>query len=295
MKENLKPGTVATPGGPPASNTTTKVNNFKGELPPSHPKYTAEKHKKVKGLSDPHLKFSSMRQKLQGITNRGNFRCKNCNQLAPYHKDDDVINMFVTSSTLAHSYELCYKDTGLCDHTVEIFELNGLKIGQVQRVMLPIIKELIKYNKVRILFAIGANNMLAGLEPGTNAIEEFDNFCTQLGLLSDKFDVTFEFIDLPFIPCITQLKGETHGVKIERVNDIIELNKAIHDQNTLCSTGNTVPTLSHCGIDNCNVDIKENRHLIEEWREKPLTNATHLADKIKIQKWMEILQYYKDF
>ena len=118
-----------------------------------------------------------MKQKLAGITNRGNFRCKQCNILAPYYKDEDVINIFITSSTLANAHKFCFNETGLCDHTIEVFELNGQKIEQIQEIMTPILKDLIEFNKVRVLFAIGVNNLLGGLEQGNHIINVFDGFC----------------------------------------------------------------------------------------------------------------------
>ena len=236
-----------------------------------------------------------MKSKLAGISSKGNYRCKNCDKLVPYHKDGDIINVFITSSTLAQAHELCYKETQLCDHTIEIFELNGLAMDQINVIMIPILKQMAQLNCIRILLAVGANNMLRPLDTFETIQSEFDAFCLALSNINENFSATYEFVDLPYMPCVTQLKGERHGVKIDRVDHITALNKLIGDTNRLSSGRDGAPRLSHCGIDNNNEDIRENRHIPECWREKPLTNAVHLADMVKCEIWHEICQYFKDF
>ena len=161
--------------------------------------------------------------------------------------------------------------------------------------MLPILNEMLNTNQVRVLYAIGAINMMAPLQTIESIQNEFDQFVHNMVALNGHYSLSFEFIDLPFFPCVTQLKDETHGILIERTDDILAFNKLIKDTNMLSVSQTEAPQLSHCGIDNTSDDIRENRHILENWREKPSKNSLHLCDKIKSEKWMEIIQYFKDF
>ena len=54
------------------------------------------------------------------------------------------------------------------------------------------------------------------------------------------------------------------------------------------------PSLALCGVDGINDDIKECRHIPDMWNERPLKKAIHLANHVKAQKWVEVIQFYKD-
>ena len=111
--------------------------------------------------------------------------------------------------------------------------------------------------------------------------------------MTGNFELTTGYMEIPFPPCISQLKGERHAIKADHTVNIIEYNKVINGHNALNSS-TIPPSLATCGIDGASDDVRECRHLPECWHEKGLKNMVHLAAKVKAQKWMEVIQYFKD-
>ena len=172
-----------------------------------------------------------------------NVKCTGCESNVPFYNENDTICIIIGASTLLSRDKNLRKDReeatigkvgnkADCTH-VEFLYSRGGQFDHLRVIADPIITFLRRFFNIEILTCLGVNDMLVTHKVYSHIIDAAKRFDKALREKkkavhdSLKGTVVIKYMTMPFIPAISQLKGETHELKndTDRTSDFVFVNR----------------------------------------------------------------------
>ena len=255
-----------------------------------------------------------------------NVQCTGCDSDVPFYNENDTICIIIGASTLLSRDKNLWKERKEatigkvankldCTH-VEFFYSGGGQFDHLRVIADPIITFLRRFFNIEILTCLGVNDMLVTHRVYSHIIDAAKQFDKSLRekkkIVHDslKGTIVIKYMTMPFIPAISQLKGETHELKndTDRTSDFVFVNRFL--DTVLNAKGPErvgIPHLHTFGISSDPLDNffpTFNKHVFTHWEyphpyKKDLSknfwktkDVIHLAVGPRTNAWSQIHSYF---
>ena len=202
-----------------------------------------------------------------------------------------------------------------CSHFEYLYSRGGT-FDNLRIIADPIIAFLRRFFNIEILVCLGVNDMLHTQRPYTVIIEAskvFDQALREPKKVDKeeyKGKVVIKYATIPFLPAISQLKGDKHELKNgqDRTNDFVFVNRhLVNVLNAKAPDRSAVPTLHDLGISSDPLDNlypNFNKHIFTQWEydhpfKKDLSkhfrktkDVIHLNLGPRLKAWHRIHSYF---